>query len=123
MKINSKPTRANFGGSCEYVVAADLMAKGWEVFMHCGANSKADIVARSATEVLFFEVRQPYVGVDGFVAFNAKSGDNCDFYAGVVNGDVVYSSFKEQTGRKGRKKARKWEEPYKPPGSSKSQKP
>ncbi len=106
-----EPTNANSGGSAEYIVAADLMQKGWEVFIHCGQNSKADLVARSENEVLFFEVRKPYLRSDGFVAFGNKKGDRCDFYAGVLDGRAVYSSATEQGKKASRDRMRKWEEP------------
>ena len=38
--------RANHGPAAEYVVVADLLLRGYEVFRSCGINSKADVVIR-----------------------------------------------------------------------------
>ena len=103
-----KPTRANLGAADELIVAANLMKAGYEVFRACGPNSKADLVARIGEDVFFVEVRQVIINSFGELRFLAKSGDACNFYAGVCpDGSVAYS--RNGNARVGRKK-RKWEE-------------
>lgn len=91
-----EPTNGNSGAVTEHIVAADLLSKGYEVFRSCGPNSNADIVARNANEVLFVESRAYSIRSDGTISFIIKESDRCDFYAGVVNGVVVYKNAKDQ---------------------------
>jgi hypothetical protein len=111
VKKNAKRcTDANKGSSGELIIAADLLSKGYEVFMNCGLNSKADIVFRGEDGVFFVEVRTPIFRSDGSVRFYSRPGDNCDFYAGTVGGAVFYRSCMESEDRGASRKPRKWKE-------------
>lgn len=106
-----KPTSANLGAADELIVAANLMKSGYEVFRACGPNSKADLVARIGEDVFFIEVRQVIVNSFGELRFLAKSGDDCNFYAGVCSdGSVAYSRKGSTCVTATKSRKRKWEE-------------
>lgn len=89
--FRSKPTGSNLGAIRELQVAADLMARGYEVFRACGPNGKADLVARLNEDyTIFIEVRGIVRKADGSLQVQRTPKDRCDLYAGVFDGQVIY---------------------------------
>lgn len=89
--LKKAPTRGNTGAMREHQVIADLLGKGYEVFRSCGPNSFADLVVRMEDNICFVEVRSVTVAKNGDIVFSKKAQDKCDLYAGLLNGQVVYS--------------------------------
>jgi hypothetical protein len=74
----------------EFLVAADLMARDFRVYLPVKANRGHDIIAEAWNGALLtFEVRSAYRTLDGGTSFNRKSEDRADYYALVVTGEPV----------------------------------
>jgi hypothetical protein len=74
----------------ELLVAADLMARDFRVYLPIRANRGHDIIAESWDGTLLtFEVRSAHRTIDGGTSFNRKSEDRADYYALVITGEAV----------------------------------
>ena len=80
------------GTIAELLVAADLMARGWQVFMPIRSSKGHDIVAACASELTTIEVRSAHRNAGGHVIYSRKADNVSDRYALVVTGEpVIYT--------------------------------
>ncbi len=74
----------------EFLVAADLMARDFRVYLPVKANRGHDLIAEAWDGTLLtFEVRSARRTLDGQTSFTRKSEDRADYYALVVTGEPV----------------------------------
>ena len=77
------------GTICELLVAADLMARGWQVFMPIIASKGHDVIATKRERILTFEVRSASRNTAGNPVFAKKADCASDVYALVITGEPV----------------------------------
>jgi hypothetical protein len=84
-------TNAATGTVSELIAAADLLARGWNVFFPMTRTSKHDLIItdRDGERVLRIEVKSGYRKASGALQFQKQSKANCDHYAIVVTGEPV----------------------------------
>ncbi len=74
----------------ELLVAADLMARDFRVYLPIKANRGHDLVAESWDGCLLtFEVRSAHRTLDGGISWTRNTEDRANFYALVVTGEPV----------------------------------
>ena len=77
------------GSIAEMLVAADLMARGFHVYMPVIISRGHDIIACNGTEIITFEVRSAHRNASGKLIFGRKPDCCSDHYALVVTGEPV----------------------------------
>ena len=77
------------GKVAELIVAADLLARGWHVFLPVYANGPHDIIAAKDGRVATFEVRSAHRNATGRLIFPIRSYDKSDHYGIVATGEIV----------------------------------
>ena len=83
-----KLTTHAVGRVAELLVAADLVARGWDVFLPLSITTTNDLVAVKDGKIKTFEVRCAK-RVGGKIVFGRKISLESDHYALVVTGDPV----------------------------------
>lgn len=86
------PVSANVCGLiAELLVAADLMARGWKVFMPLHRSAGHDLVAMHPDDrkLRSFEVRSAHRRPGGAISYHKRSSDAADHYALVCTGEPV----------------------------------
>lgn len=82
-------TASAAGMIAELLVAADLIARGWKVFLPVHRSAGHDVVAMRPDGRLFsFEVRSAHRAGEN-IRFRKQPRDNSNFYALVVTGEPV----------------------------------
>lgn len=77
------------GTISELLVAADLMARGWQVFMPIIASKGHDLIAVKDGRIATFEVRSAHRNANGVVKYAKQAGCTSEFYGLVVTGEPV----------------------------------
>lgn len=86
----SVPINTSVAGSiAEMLVAADLMARGWHVYMPVLVSRGHNIIACEGGRIATFEVRSAHRNAAGKLIFGRKSDCVSDHYALVVTGEPV----------------------------------
>lgn len=73
----------------ELLAAADLMARGWSVFMPVISSKGHDLIACKDDRIITVEVRSAYRNAAGQLKYNRKADCKSMFYALVVTGEAV----------------------------------
>lgn len=85
-----QPINASTAGCiAELLAAADLMARGWQVFLPILHSKGHDIIAVRADAMVTIEVRSAYRNAGGTLIFQKQPDDKSDHYALVVTGEPV----------------------------------
>lgn len=77
------------GTISELLVAADLMARGWQVFRPLTAATGHDIIAVRKGTILTIEVRSAHANNSGRLIYNKKADCKSAHYGLVVTGQPV----------------------------------
>lgn len=77
------------GTIAELLAAADLMARGWVVFVPVVKSKGHDLIACRDGEIATFEVRSAYRNAAGKLIFNKKADCASKYYALVITGEPV----------------------------------
>lgn len=77
------------GAISELLVAADLMARGWQVFRPLTAATGHDIIAVRKDTILTIEVRSAHANNSGRLIYNKKADCKSAHYGLVVTGRPV----------------------------------
>jgi hypothetical protein len=77
------------GTISELLVAADLMARGWWVYMPVMLSKSHDIVAFKGIQMITVEVRSARRNATGFLSYAKKNDSNSSHRALVVTGEPV----------------------------------
>lgn len=77
------------GAVSELLVAADLIARGWTVFMPIYRSRGHDILASRDRSIISIEVRSAYRNAFGKLIFSKRPEDCSDYYGIVVTGEAV----------------------------------
>lgn len=83
--LNSKVA----GKIAELLVAADLMARGWQIYFPLNPNSHCDLVATLNDDIISFEVRSAYRTKAGALVYNKKLHSTAKHYALVITGEPI----------------------------------
>lgn len=87
----SAPINASVAGTiAELLVAADLMARGWQVFMPLIASKGHDLIAAKADRLITVEVRSAYRNSAGRLIYARKPDCSSSHYAAVITGEPVH---------------------------------
>ena len=78
------------GKISELLVAADLMARGWQVFFPVYSNKGHDIVAIKNDKIITVEVRSGSKSKTGVISCFKRPEDHSDYYGIVVTGEPVH---------------------------------
>jgi hypothetical protein len=78
------------GKVVEMIVVADLLARGWQVFLPIFSNRGHDLVAYAAGNLITVEVRSAHRDNGGKLAYAKRPSDKSMHYALVVSGEVVH---------------------------------
>lgn len=79
------------GTISELLVAADLMARGWQVFLPVIPSKGHDVIASNGQRLLTVEVRSAHRNSSGVVKYTKKADCQSDVYGIVITGEpVVY---------------------------------
>ena len=78
------------GKISELLVAADLMARGWQVFFPVYSNKGHDIVAIKNDKIITVEVRSGSKSKTGLVSCYKRPEDHSDHYGIVATGEPVH---------------------------------
>ena len=88
---------SHLGAGYEYIVCADLLFRGFEVFKNCGPSGKADLVARGTRYKKYDSDGLPVPNWGRFMTIQVKGGvqteynwDSYDIFANVPDGSVNY---------------------------------
>lgn len=87
--VPCKISHSAAGVISELLVAADLMARGYQVYMPVIASRGHDVIAVSGSEILTFEVRSAYRNKAGNLIFARKADSPSQHHALVVTGEPV----------------------------------
>lgn len=87
--VMAKVNHSVAGTISELLVAADLMARGWQVFMPVIASKGHDLIAMKDGRLVTFEVRSAYRSAAGKVKYAKQAGCTSDHYGLVVTGEPV----------------------------------
>lgn len=82
-------TRA-VGKVAEMLVAADLLARGWQVFLPLVGNLGHDLVAIREQKIITVEVRPAHRTAAGHIDWARKSGCTSSHYGLVITGEPVH---------------------------------
>ncbi len=77
------------GTIAEILVMADLLARGWQVYMPVVRHRGYDLIATNDGRIVTVEVRSAKRGVGGALRFQKQPNDKSDVYALVVTGETV----------------------------------
>lgn len=77
------------GKVSEVLVAADLMARGWHVYLPLVHRNGHDVIATSDGRIITVEVRSAYRTQTGNISFTRTRGCKSSHYALVVTGEPV----------------------------------
>jgi hypothetical protein len=77
------------GTISELLVAADLLARGWEVYLSITRSRGHDAIAIKNERIVTIEVRSACRNRYGSLSFNRTSRDRSQVYALVVSGEPV----------------------------------
>ena len=69
------------GKAAEYLVVADLLARGWQVYIPVFSSRGYDVIACAQGNTLNIEVRVGRRSENGRIAFRKSPGDKCTHYA------------------------------------------
>lgn len=84
------PINASIAGTiAELLVAADLLARGWQPYVPAARHGGHDLIAYRATDLATIEVRSGYRNRTGRVIYNKSPRDNSTHYAVVITGEPV----------------------------------
>ena len=78
------------GKVVEMIVVADLLARGWQVFLPIFSNRGHDLVAYAAGNLITVEVRSAHRNDVGRLCYTKRPSDKSMHYALVVSGEVVH---------------------------------
>lgn len=87
--IAAKVNHSVAGSIAELLVAADLMARGWRVFMPVLSSQGHDIIAVKDGEIRTFEVRSAHRNAAGALKYMKKADCESHYYGLVVTGEPV----------------------------------
>lgn len=87
--VQARLTSQVAGKVSELLVAADLMARGWQIFFPLNPNSKHDIVGIIEDNILTFEVRSAYRTKAGGLVYNKKAHSTSKHFALVITGHPI----------------------------------
>lgn len=74
----------------EMLVAADLMARGWQVYIPLVVHRGHDLIGLMGDRMATFEVRSAYRSTVGNgLSWNKTSSDKSEYYALVITGETV----------------------------------
>ena len=77
------------GKAAELLVAADLLARGWQVFLPVFSNRGHDLCAFVPGHLISIEVRSARRNPTGNIVFNKRVTDLSMHYALVTSGEVI----------------------------------
>lgn len=77
------------GTIAELLAAADLMARGWQVFFPLVRSTGHDLIGCRGAELVTVEVRSAIRNAAGAIVFNKKTTSKSDHHAYVVTGEIV----------------------------------
>jgi hypothetical protein len=81
---------ASVAGKCaEMLVAADLLARGWQVFLPVFSNRGHDLCAYVPGHLVSIEVRSARRSQTGNIVFSKRVTDYSMYYALVIRGEVI----------------------------------
>lgn len=87
--VSAKVTHSVAGSIAELLVAADLMARGWRVFMPVLSSKGHDIIGEKEGRLVTFEVRSAQRNASGKLIYQKKSDSESEHYGLVVTGEPV----------------------------------
>lgn len=87
--IMAKVNHSVAGTISELLVAADLMARGWQVFLPVIASRGHDVIATKDGKIATFEVRSAHRNATGTIKFARKADCLSDYYGLVITGEPV----------------------------------
>lgn len=79
------------GTIAEILAAADLMSRGWQVYIPLVRHRGHDLICSKGTRLMTVEVRSAHRGITNNLVFGRKNTDKSETYALVITGEqVVY---------------------------------
>ncbi len=82
-------TTTTTGTISELLVAADLLARGWRVYMPIQISKGHDIIACRGNDIITVEVRSGKRNRNGVLFYGKKASDKSMIYGVVVTGEPV----------------------------------